>query len=412
MSEHLIIVGAGQAAAQTVQTLTQNDYPGTLTVVGDEPYAPYQRPPLSKKYLAGELARERLAIRPEAFYAQRSVEMRLGERVTRIVPAERRAMLANGESLAYDRLLLATGSRVRKLAVPGATLAGVNTLRSIDDADRIGRELEPGRRLVVIGAGYIGLEVAAIARARGLDVMVLEATDRVMARVVSPEISRFYESVHAEAGVEFRFETKVEALTGDKRVEGVVTAGGTEIPCASVVVGIGISPNVELAVDAGLECDNGIAVDTHARTSEPGIYAAGDCASHPNGIFGRRVRLESVHNAIEQSKAAAHSLLGRAEPYEQVPWFWSDQYDLKLQIAGLSAGYDAVAVRGDQRARSFAAYYLQDGRLIAVDAVNSPRDFLLAKRLIAARAELDPERVADPATSLDDIARAALTGKS
>jgi 3-phenylpropionate/trans-cinnamate dioxygenase ferredoxin reductase subunit len=410
MSEHLIIVGAGQAAAQAVQTLTQNNYPGTITVVGDEAYVPYQRPPLSKKYLAGKLARARLAIRPEPFYAQRGVEMRLGERVTRIDRAERRAILASGDWLAYDRLLLATGSRVRTLAVPGATLAGVHTLRGIADADRIGRELEPGRRLVVIGAGYIGLEVAAVARARGLDVTVLEATDRVMARVVSPEISRFYESVHAEAGVEFRFENSVEALTGRQRVEGVITVDGAEYPCDSVVVGIGIDPIVDLAVDAGLEYSDGIAVDVHARTSDPDIYAAGDCTSHPNGIFGRRVRLESVHNAIEQSKTAAHSMLGRAQPYEQVPWFWSDQYDLKLQIAGLSAGYDAVAVRGDRRARSFAAYYLHDGQLIAVDAVNSPKDFLLAKRLIAARAVLDPERIADPAASLEDIASAARAG--
>jgi 3-phenylpropionate/trans-cinnamate dioxygenase ferredoxin reductase subunit len=407
MSEHLIIVGAGQAAAQAVQTLTQHDYPGTITIVGEEPYLPYQRPPLSKKYLARELVRDRLSIRPATFYAERSVTMRLGQRVASLDPLARHLELESGETLGYDRLLLATGSRVRTLDVPGATLDGVCSLRGIDDADRIGAELEPGRRLVVIGAGYIGLEVAAIARARGLDVTVLEAADRAMARVVSPEVSRFYEAVHSQAGVGFHFGSVVEAITGRHRVEAVVTAGGHAHACDCVVVGIGIEPAIELAEHAGLTCDDGIAVDAQARTSNADVFAAGDCTSHPNAIYDRRVRLESVHNAIEQSKAAALSLLGRPENYAQVPWFWSDQYDLKLQIAGLSQGHDTVAMRGDQRERRFAAYYLRNGRLIAVDAINSPKDFVLGKRLIAARAEIDPTHISDENVDLEAAVRTA-----
>ncbi len=407
MSERLIIVGAGQAAAQAVQTLTQNDFRGTITVVGDEPHLPYQRPPLSKKYLAGELARERLSIRPAAFYQQRGVHIRLGARVEHVDLGDRRVLLPGGESLRYDRLLLATGSRVRTLALPGATLPGIFTLRRIDDADRIGAQLEPGRRLVVIGAGYIGLEVAAVARTRGLHVTVLEAADRVMSRVVSPDVSGFYESLHSAAGVELRLGCAVEAFSGQRRVDGVVTAGGTVHACDCVVVGIGIEPVTELAERAGLACNDGIIVDAQARTSDPHVFAAGDCTRHPNGIYGRDVRLESVHNAIEQSKTAALSALGQPQDYSQVPWFWSDQYDVKLQIAGLSQGYDAVALRGDPSTRSFAACYLRAGRLIAVDAVNRPKDFVAGKRLIADRAALDVERIADTTIALDELATRA-----
>ncbi len=404
MSERLIIVGAGQAAAQAVQTLSQNDYRGTITVIGDEPHLPYQRPPLSKKYLAGELARERLAIRPATFYEQRGVDLQLGRHVEQVDLDDRRVLLSGGESLHYDRLLLATGSRVRTLALPGATLDGIYTLRRIDDADRIGAALEPGRRLVVIGAGYIGLEVAAVARTRGLHVTVLEAADRVMSRVVSPDVSAFYESLHSAAGVEFHLGCAIEAFAGQQRVAGVVTAGGAVHACDCVVVGIGIEPVTELAARAGLACNDGIIVDAQARTSDPQVFAAGDCTRHPNEIYARDVRLESVHNAIEQGKTAALSALGRPHDYVQVPWFWSDQYDVKLQIAGLSQGYDAVALRGDPSTRSFAACYLRAGRLIAVDAVNRPKDFVAGKRLIADGGELDVERIADISIELEQLA--------
>jgi len=409
MSEHLIIVGAGQAAAQAVQTLTQNAFCGSITVIGEENHLPYQRPPLSKKYLAGELRVERLTIRPRAFYEERRVRLRLGVGVAGIDRHRGRIELMDGEVLGYDWLMLATGSRVRELRVPGAALRGVHYLRGIEDADRIARELAAAERLVVIGAGYIGLEVAAVARSRGRDVKVLEAADRAMARVVSPEVSRFYADVHRAAGVDLRFASSVRALLGKVRVEAVETDDGERHPCDLVVVGIGIEPATALAEDAGLACDNGIVVDAVARSSEPSIVAAGDCTSQPSTLYERRIRLESVHNAIEQGKVAAMSALGRElQATEQVPWFWSDQYDLKLQIAGLSQGYDALAVRGSPQDRHFAAYYAKAGRLIAVDAVNSPKDFLVGKKLIAARASVDLDAITMPDADLDAVAAAAL----
>ena len=400
MTAHLIIVGAGQAAAQSILTLTQKSYTGRMTIVGEEPYPPYQRPPLSKRYLSGQLERQRLFLRPSAFYDKHAVSLTLGTRAERLEPDRQRLTLADGRELHYDKLLLATGSRVRRLDVPGADLPGIHYLRSIADADGILGDLAAARRLVVIGGGYIGLEVAAVARARGADVTVLEAADRVMARVVCPEVAAFYHDVHEAAGVEIHCDTAVSGFAGDTRVTGVIGDDGREYPCDFAVVGIGIVPATELAEQAGLDCHDGIVVDEHACTSEPLIYAAGDCTNHPNALLGRRLRLESVHNAIEQSKTAALSMLGTSAAYAQVPWFWSDQYDLKLQIAGISSGYDRVVLRGDPAARKFAAYYLRENRLIAVDAINSPKDFLLGKRLVAEGATLPPQRIEDTAADL------------
>jgi len=404
MTAQLIIVGAGQAAAQAVHTLVQQGFTGAVTVIGDEPYPPYQRPPLSKKYLAGALERRRLYLRPEEFYAQHDVDLRLGVRAAALDRERRRIELGDGNVLDYDQLLLATGSRVRRLEVPGADLDGIHYLRSIADADRIAAELAPGRRLVIAGAGYIGLEVAAVARGLGADVTVLEAAERVMARVVCPEVAAFYTDVHTAAGVRIRCGAGVREFTGRQRVEAVVAADGTAHRCDLAVVGIGIVPQTELAEQAGLACSDGIDVDDTARTADPAVFAAGDCTSHPNAVLGRRIRLESVHNAIEQAKAAAHSIAGTPQIYAQVPWFWSDQYDLKLQIAGLSAGYDRVVVRGDPQTRRFAAYYLRAGTIIAVDAVNSPRDFVQGKQLVAAHAEIDPATLADPSADLAEFA--------
>ncbi len=400
MSAHLIIVGAGQAAAQSVLTLTQKSYSGRITVVGDEPYPPYQRPPLSKKYLSGELQRERLFIRPAAFYEQHGVTLTLGASVEQLEPEQQRITLADGRELHYDNLLLATGSRVRKIDVPGADLPGIHYLRTVTDADSILGSLGAAKRVVIVGAGYIGLEVAAVARAHGAHVTVFEAADRVMARVVCPEVAAFYRGVHEAAGVEILCDTGVGGFAGETHVTGVIADDGKAYPCDVAVVGIGIEPETALAEQAGLDCDDGICVDEYAGTSEPLIYAAGDCTNHPNTLLDRRIRLESVHNAIEQSKTAALSLLGEPTAYAQVPWFWSDQYDLKLQIAGISAGYDRVVLRGDPAERKFAAYYLRDSRLIAVDAVNSPKDFLLGKRLVAQRVVLTPQRIEDPALDL------------
>jgi 3-phenylpropionate/trans-cinnamate dioxygenase ferredoxin reductase subunit len=404
MSDHLVIVGGGQAAAQAVQSLRQQNFVGAITLLADEPYPPYQRPPLSKKYFAGELTRERLLLRPAAFYAEKGVRLEQNARVEEVDAAGRHVRLRDGRTLAYDRLLLATGSRVRTLDVPGATLPGVHYLRTIADVDGITASLAPGARFVLVGAGYIGLEVAAVMRQRGFDVTVLEAFDRVMARAVSVEVSSFYEAVHRAAGVVIHCGAAVKALHGTARVSAVETADGRSFACDAVIVGIGIVPNVELAGAAGLECNNGIVVDEFARTADPHIVAAGDCTNHPLPLVDRRVRLESVPNAIHQAKIAAATLVGAPVAYSEVPWFWSDQYDLKLQIAGLSTGYDEVVLRGDPTTRSFAAFYLRAGQLLAVDAINSPKEFIAAKKLVASRARIAPDVLRDASVDLTPLA--------
>jgi 3-phenylpropionate/trans-cinnamate dioxygenase ferredoxin reductase subunit len=307
--------------------------------------------------------------------------------------------------------MLATGSRVRRLSVPGADLPGVHYLRTIADVDAITAALAPGARVLLIGAGYIGLEVAAVVRQRGFDVTVLEAADRVMSRTVSAEVSAFYDARHRAAGVAIHCGAGVKALHGPGRVAAVETADGRTFACDVLIAGIGIEPNVELAARAGLECNNGIVVDELARTADPHIVAAGDCTNHPEPLFERRVRLESVPNAIHQAKVAAATLLGTPAPYSEVPWFWSDQYDLKLQIAGLSAGYDEVVVRGDSAGRSFVAFYLRGGQLLAVDAVNSPKEFIAGKKLVASRARIAPDVLRDASADLTPLA-AAMDGGS
>jgi 3-phenylpropionate/trans-cinnamate dioxygenase ferredoxin reductase subunit len=404
MSEHLVIVGGGQAAAQAIQSLRQQGFSGAITLLADEAYPPYQRPPLSKKYLAGELARERLWLRPAAFYAEKGVTLEQNALVEELDAAQCRVRLRDGRTIAYDRLLLATGSRARALDVPGATLPGVHYLRTIADVDGISASLVEGARVALVGAGYIGLEVAAVVRQRGFDVTVLEAADRVMSRTVSAEVSAFYEAAHRAAGVTIHCGAAVKSLRGATRVTAIETVDGRTFACDVAIIGIGIVPNVELAAAAGLECANGIVVDELARTLDPHIVAAGDCTNHPLPPTGRRVRLESVPNAIHQAKVAAAALLGAPVAYSEVPWFWSDQYDLKLQIAGLSTGYDEVVLRGDPATRSFAAFYLGAGQLLAVDAINSPREFIAGKKLVANRARIAPDVLRDPSVDLTPLA--------
>jgi len=311
---------------------------------------------------------------------------------------------AAGERIAYDTLVLATGSRVRHVEVPGCEMDGLHYLRSIDDVSSIRRDMGSARNIVIIGAGYIGLEVAAVTRQLGFDVCVLEMADRVMSRVVSPAVSDFYQAEHTARGVHLMLSTALEAIEGDTRVNAVRTDDGQSLPADLVIAGIGIVPNTELAASADLEVNNGIVVDTHCRTADPNIYAVGDCTYHPNNTYGRHVRLESVHNALEQAKTAAANICGNTVEYSQVPWFWSDQYDLKLQIAGLSEGHDEVVVRGEPAARSFSCLYLRGGILIACDAINAPRDFVQSKALIAARQSMAPERLADTGVQLKDLA--------
>ena len=404
MNETVVIAGAGHAAGQLVASLRQNKFEGRIVLAGDEAHLPYQRPPLSKKYLAGALDTERLYVKPASFYEEAGVELCLETSVTAINRDEKSLRTADGDEIRYDKLVLALGSRVRRLHVEGAKLRNVHYLRSIADVDGIRDNFDSGRRLVIIGAGYIGLEVAAVAQQSGLDVTVIEMADRVMSRVVSPEISDFYQIEHTNQGVKFRLSTGVSALTGKKRVKSVTTSEGEDIPADLVVVGVGVLPNTELATDAGLDVDNGIVVDDHCRTSDPDVFAVGDCTSHPNTIYDRSLRLESVHNAVEQAKTAAANICGQDVSYSQVPWFWSDQYDLKLQIAGLSEGYDNVVIRGNPAERSFSCLYLKENCLIAVDAINAPRDFVQSKQLIARRAKINPSLLTDPTAALKDLA--------
>jgi len=402
MSDAIVVAGAGQAAAQLVDSLRREGFKGPLIVVGEEPFLPYQRPPLSKKFLQGELERERLFIRPASYYQQTQAEMRTGVRVTAIDRDRRTVSLSDGGKLEYAKLALTIGSQVRRIRLPGSDLAGIYYLRGIEDVDRIRAAAQPGKRLVVIGAGYIGLEVAATCRQLGLDVTVVEALDRVMSRVVAPVVSQFYAAQHASHGVRIQCSAGVKALEGKGQVETVVLADGTRVPADFVVVGVGILPVTDIAEACGLECDNGIAADGHCRTSDPDIFSFGDCASFPSLRYGRRVRLESVDNAFEQAKTAAATIMGRAVTHDKVPWFWSDQYDLKLLIVGLAEGYDEVVVRGDPSTKSFSVCYLKAGELLALDSINHPKDYMAARKLIAERVKLDPSKLADPTIALKD----------
>lgn len=407
-ADRIVIVGGGQAGAQTAFSLRGWGFEGPITLIGDEPAPPYQRPPLSKAFLKGEMPEERLYFKPETWYAESGVDLVLSTRVTAINRSQGTISLERRDAVGYDHLVLATGSRPRPLPVPGANLENVFELRSLEDVERLAPHMQPGRRLVIVGAGYIGLEAAAVARQMGLDVTVLEMAERVLARVTSPLMSEFYEGEHRAQGVDIRTNARLEALHGEAgAVKTAQLADGEQIPADIVLVGIGILPNDDLAKEAGLACRNGIFVDRDGRTNDARIHAAGDCAHRPLVHYGRSGRLESVHNAIEQGKLIAADLLGRDRPPEDTPWFWSDQYDLKLQIAGLSAGYDEIVVRGDPAERKFAAFYLADGRLISVDAVNSAPEFLASKRLIAMGAKVAPERLSDMSITMKEIAASA-----
>ncbi len=406
-AERIVIVGGGQAGAQAVFSLRQWGYDGAIALVGDEPCPPYQRPPLSKAFLKGEMPEERLFFKPAAWYADNKVDLTLSVRATAIDRSLRRVALEDGGHLDYDALVLATGSRPRPLPVPGADLDGVFELRTIQDVERLQPLTVSGRRLVIVGAGYIGLEAAAVARQLGLEVTVLEMAPRVLARVTSPIMSAFYEAEHRRQGVDVRTGARLEGFDGETAVSAARLAGGEAIPCDMALVGVGILPNEELAAEAGLGCKDGILVDRDARTNDPRIFAVGDCARRPLVHYGRTGRLESVHNAIEQGKLAAAAILGRPRPIEDTPWFWSDQYDLKLQIAGLAQDHDEAVVRGDPGRRQFAVFYLKSGRLIAVDAINSAPEFLASKRLIASGAALAAEKLRDTSIPMKEIAAGA-----
>jgi 3-phenylpropionate/trans-cinnamate dioxygenase ferredoxin reductase component len=403
--QKIVIIGAGQAATQAATSLRAGGFSGQITMIGDEGTLPYQRPPLSKAYLSGAMSMERVTLKPAQAWAEDKVDIILSTTVISLNCAAKSVATQDGRSFPYDALIIATGSRVRKIPCPGASLEGVHYLRTIADVDGLRGEMVAGKRLVVIGGGYIGLEVAAIAAKAGLEVTILEAAERVLARVAPPQISAFFEDLHRQAGVVIQTSVKVVSIMGDDHVTGVALADGQIIDADAVLVGIGIIPNAELARNAGIIAPDGIETDKDARTSDPHVFAIGDCAARPLVHYGDRLgRLESVHNAIEQGKLAAAAILGLPRPNEDVPWFWSDQYDVKLQIAGLSTGTTQTIIRGDPATKRFAAFHLDDdNRLLGVDAINAPPEFIVAKQVIARHGRLAPETLADMSISMKEI---------
>jgi 3-phenylpropionate/trans-cinnamate dioxygenase ferredoxin reductase subunit len=393
---HVVVIGAGQAGASLVTRLRTQGFDGAITLIGDEPVPPYQRPPLSKKYLLGEMALERLFLRPESAYAEAGIDLRTGTRVTAIDRAAQEVVMGS-DRLGYDTLVLATGSRPRRLpAAIGGDLGGVHVVRTLADVDAMAPGVVPGARVLIVGGGYIGLEAAAVAASRGMSVTLVEMAPRILQRVAAPETSDYFRALHTRHGVDIREGVGLERLVGEGQVTGARLTDGSALEVDMVIVGVGIVPDTALAEDAGLAIDNGIAVDAQGRTDDPAIWAAGDCASFPYG--DGRLRLESVPNAIDMAECVADNITGAGQDYVPKPWFWSDQYDVKLQIAGLGTGYDRIVTRAVGDAVSF--WYYAGDRLLAVDAMNDPRAYMVGKRLIEAGRSADPDRVADPTTDL------------
>ena len=395
------VVGTGQAGFQAAASLRQDGFAGRIILIGDEPVPPYQRPPLSKSYLAGESGLDELWLRPETFYAQHQIDVLAGETVTAIDRAQRRVQLGSGGKLSWDHLILATGARFRPLAVPGAELDGVLPLRTLADADILRERLVQAREVAVVGAGFIGLEFASVAITRGAAVHIIEVTQHPMGRVVSATISRFFTGAHRRWGATILLGTGVARILGDgRRVTGVETSDGQRLPADLVLICVGVIPNAELAREAGLTVDNGIVVDQGLVTSDPTIFAVGDCANFPTPFATGRVRLESVQNAVDQARCVAAHIAGKRAPYDKVPWFWSDQGDLKLQIAGITAGHDTAVLRGDPEGGHFSVFCYCAGHLIGVESVNQTADHVAARRLLAGDPELTPQQAADESYDL------------
>jgi 3-phenylpropionate/trans-cinnamate dioxygenase ferredoxin reductase subunit len=401
----VLIVGAGHGGAQAAVALRQRGYAGTIALAGEERWPPYERPPLSKEYLSGDKPFERILIRPPGFWAERAIDLLPGTRVTAVDPNGHSVSAANGSEIGYGALIWATGGHARRLTCSGHALPGVHGIRDRDDLDRLLGELATAEHVCVIGAGYIGLEAAAVLTKMGKRITVLEAQDRVLARVAGSDLSRFYEAEHRARGVDLRLGVAVSCIEErDGLAAGVRLADGEVIPCDLVIVGIGIVPAVEPLLAAGAEGGNGVAVDAHCRTSLPDVYAIGDCALHANAYAdGREVRVESVQNANDMASTAARALTGDPHPYDAVPWFWSNQYDLKLQTVGLSIGHDRAVLRGRPEDRTFSIIYLKDGRVAALDCVNATRDYVQGRALVVSRTVANPARLADPETPLKSL---------
>jgi len=405
--KRVIIIGAGQAGGETAQRLRQAGFDGDITLIGEEPCPPYQRPPLSKAYLAGKISMDRLLLRPASVYAEERIAFLQGVKAVWIDRAGKKVRVEGGRELPYDALVLATGARPRKLPLVGADLDGVHLFRTAADVDTIRPRFVSGAKLIVIGAGYIGLEVAAVARQTGLDVTVIETAVRPLARVTSPEVAGFFLDEHTRQGVRFLLGGQPAVIKGKAHVTGVGLADGGELPADLVIAGIGVTPETTLAQHSGLTVDNGVVTDATCRTSDPSIFAIGDCATRPMAHFDQRLcRLESVHSAVEGAKIVAATIMGQTHAVE-APWFWSDQYDLKLQIAGLFQGYDHVVFRGVMADRSFAAFYYKGEKLIAVDAVNRPGEYLGAKMLIQTGRTLAQDVITDEARTMKELVASA-----
>ena len=400
LDSHVICIGAGQASLSCAAKLRALGYAGAITLIGDEPHLPYQRPPLSKKYLTREMSADRLLLRPPEWFAENKVTCLTGQRVTAIDRATRRVSFGSGEKLGYSKLLIATGCTPRRLPqAMTANFAHIYTVRDIGDIDSLAKHFQPGARIVVVGGGYIGLEAASVAVKAGMHVTILEAAPRILERVSCKETSAYFHALHTSHGVDIVTGAKLEVLRGeDGAVSAAVLADGRVFPCEAVIVGIGVTPNAGLAKDAGLIVDNGIVVDEFCRTSDPDILAAGDCTSFPH--HGGRLRLESVPHAIAHGEAAAMTIAGQPQPYVAKPWFWSDQYDIKLQIAGLNQGYDSVVTRGPGPAGDYSVWYYKAGTLLAVDAMNAAAAYMVGKRLIESGLSVAPDRVRDLASDV------------
>ena len=401
--ENLLIIGAGQSAIQCISTLKKEGYSGSITLVGEEEHLPYQRPPLSKGFLEDSISKERLYFKKLEFFTENKVQLYLGLSAEKLEIDNQKVYLSDNSELEFDKLVFATGSRVRYLDFPGSELKSIFYLRDLDDAEAIKKDLETSDNIVIIGAGYIGLEAAAIAAKKNKIVTIIEMADRVMNRTVDPQISEYYLNLHQSYGVKFHFNTSLETINKVSDSLEVVCSDGTKVKADSVLIGAGVIPNIGLAEEAGIHCDNGIVVDEFGQTNFKNIYACGDCTNHPNKILNKNLRLESVHNAMEQAKTVASSVMNNPMEYSQVPWFWSDQYDHKLQIVGLSGDHDLVTMRGNTNDAKFMLFYTKDEELIAVDAINNPKEFLISRKLVANKVKIKPEVICDPNTNLNDL---------
>ena len=399
----IVIIGSGQAAIQAAISLKKNEFTGSIKIIGEEDHLPYQRPPLSKDFLLDEYKPERVSLKKKEFYEENKVDLILGKRAESIDTNLKEIILSDKNKIYYDQLIIATGSRVRKLNVPGSDKKGLYYLRDLDDASALKQRLKENKKMVIVGAGYIGLEVASVAASLGVEVTVIEMANRVMNRTVDPIISSYYQKLHESHGVQIHSDNGLKEFEGDASVTAVLCSDGLRLEADLVVIGAGVLPNQEIAIKAGLECNNGIMVNEFGETSNEHVFACGDCTNHPNKSLNTRLRLESVHNAMEQSKTVANTIMGNRKPYDQVPWFWSDQYDHKLQLVGISGEHDETIMRGSESEQKFLLFYLKNSELIAVNAINSSKEFLICRKLVANKVKISSDVIRDQSVNLNNL---------